>query len=281
MRSSGELKQLLRKIRDNDYQLLNGIDLDNLLADMLRFIGHIDSELRDDLIYSTFYNWTTNETISLSQMRRLLNTCLDEQHLFFNIGEKDTDSVFTRTFSVLIVPLAFNMHEKNPFLTGEEILNIKKAVLRYVKEEKDSRGFVEGKGWAHAVAHSADAIESLVRVGNLFKKDLLDILDVIDKVISNNDYMYCYGEDERMVNAFISTVLTGFKRGILDEDDIGYWLNTLAAKENSWDKGPPPDRNNVHLNRKNFMRSLYFKSLRYNRLDNINKIVLDILQNRT
>jgi len=59
-----ELIQCLTRIRDNDYNLPDGVDVDSTIAGMLKFIGHIDGELRDGLIYSTFNSWTDNGTIS-------------------------------------------------------------------------------------------------------------------------------------------------------------------------------------------------------------------------
>ena len=43
-------------------------------------------------------------------------------------------------------------------------------VIHYMMEEKDTRGFIEGKGWAHAVAHGVDALDALTKDPFLKKK---------------------------------------------------------------------------------------------------------------
>ena len=44
----------LRRIRDNDYNLIEGEIVSDYLDLMLKYIGDHDAELRDDLIYLTF-----------------------------------------------------------------------------------------------------------------------------------------------------------------------------------------------------------------------------------
>ncbi len=48
-----ELKCQLIEIKKNDYNF-TGYDLNKLISEMLKDIGSIDSELRDELIYITF-----------------------------------------------------------------------------------------------------------------------------------------------------------------------------------------------------------------------------------
>ena len=45
--------------------------------------------------------------------------------------------------------------------------------------ERDLRGFVAGKGWAHAVAHGADALGALARSRQSGRLELTVLLDVV------------------------------------------------------------------------------------------------------
>ena len=69
-----ELKQCLINIKNNGYSVPNGVEVDDVITDMLKYIGHSDSELRDKLIYSTFNSWTDKGTLSISRMKRILST---------------------------------------------------------------------------------------------------------------------------------------------------------------------------------------------------------------
>lgn len=47
----------LQRIEENDYELRSGEQLGDYVKLMLKYIGDPQPELRDDLIYSTFYKW--------------------------------------------------------------------------------------------------------------------------------------------------------------------------------------------------------------------------------
>ena len=263
MRTFEELKQCLVQIKDNDYSVPNGADLDDIIADMLNFIGHTDGELRDDLIYSTFCGWVGNGTLSTVQMKHILTTCLGEQYLFFGIGEKESDSVFTRAFSSLAIALAFSLHDENSFLTVDDVQDIKKTVLRYIGQEKDYRGYVSGKGWAHAVAHIADALGNVAgcEIDGHYCHDrdnLLEILQAVKTLVLNRDCVYTAEEDERLV-AVVNMVCSN---EVLTDEDLITWINSFDPSSDDWAKyDVVPDNYYQYVNWKHFLRSLYFNFL--------------------
>ncbi|MCP4599591.1 MAG: DUF2785 domain-containing protein [Proteobacteria bacterium] len=55
------------------------------------------------------------------QLGILLNTVLDDEHLFHGLGEQGTDSVFMRSYSSLAIAVFVRHHPKHPFLTAQEI----------------------------------------------------------------------------------------------------------------------------------------------------------------
>lgn len=153
----------LQRIEENDYELRSGEQLRDYVKLMLEYIGDPQPKLRDDLIYSTFYKWVNEKQwFSDAELRELLLILLDEQHLFYHIGSKEDQAVFTRTFSVLIVALILQRHREQAFLASAEFTNVKEALIRYYEEEQDLRGFMPEEGWAHAAAHGADALDELV-----------------------------------------------------------------------------------------------------------------------
>jgi len=249
MRTASGLKQLLTQIKDNHYELSDGME--GVINHMLAFIGHTDAELRDKLIYSTFAKWAEMEMISPTQMKQILDTALRDTHLFFDIGKVNTDSVFTRAFSSLLIPIAMHVHNKNPFLTNEDIETIKNAVLRYVALEKDYRGYVDGYGWAHAVAHISDALAALA--GLLTNKESLrDILQGIHLLACNCESVYAAEEDERLVTAFMSVA----NHRIFTAQELIEFIKrpqeiTSDSLKNYY----------LSVNLKHFKRSLYFRLL--------------------
>jgi len=284
MRTSEELKQLLIEIRDNDYNVPDGTDVDSIIADMLKFIGHTDAELRDKLIEKTFMQWGEYKgIISPEKMKEILGVCLSNTHLFYGIGENGTDSVFTRSFSSLVVSVAFCMQDEKPFLSAEEVNKIKETVLHYISLEKDYRGYVDGKGWAHAVAHIADALYNIVGCGKVIDIDgegfsvgrngMLEVLEAIKKLACNKALVYDANDDERLADATMVVIW----RKLLTNSEIIAWLDSLNMKDSEYWKGTMPYDCYLHVNRKNFMRSLYFKLLADGNYEEICKFMLGFL----
>ncbi|CAJ37449.1 DUF2785 domain-containing protein [Methanocella arvoryzae] len=244
------LKERLSSIRGNPGQSM--VDT-SLVSEMLASIGSTDPVLRDDLIYETFAGWIETDQFSPGELKRLLNVCLDDSHAFYRIGEEGTDSVFTRTFSLLVVALILDAHRRNSFLTPEDVREVKAKMVRYMAEEKDVRGYVGEKGWAHSTAHAADVLGELAKCGELEdKQDLLDILHVISEKVIIGNYIYIHKEDERLARAVVGI----FGRGILDDREIAGWLERFGDIQKS---GSHPGDDYLRNNVKMFLRSLYFR----------------------
>src|SRR6266540_4169251 len=86
---------------------------------------------------------------------------LDNLHI--GLGERDTDSVFLRSYSTLVLMEVVAYDNAHPFLGQGEAAGLLDQVLEYLRKERDLRSWVEGPGWAHAVAHTADLLMMLAR----------------------------------------------------------------------------------------------------------------------
>jgi len=249
-----ELKEKLQVIEQNKFHLSVKDDLNELIPAMLHHIGSTDGVLRDKLIYSSFATWIMKDNaLSQAQLHSILSVVLDEKHLLFGIGEKNTDSVFTRSFSALLLPLLLISNRSKPFIHAAEIHEIKEKLLTYLANEKDRRGHVEGKGWAHSIAHAADAVDDLVQCPELDKPDLLRVLAGLREVICITDTGYVYGEDERVVTPVMAVI----KRQLLNDAEISQWIEgfgEITLSITTW-----PEKVIIRSNTKNFLQSLYFR----------------------
>ena len=153
------LKTKLQEIAADDYKPPTGPELYPLVLAMGEHTGDLDPELRDDLIYTILATWINRDVFDAKELKEILQVALNNDHLFLGLGETESDAVFTRAFSILIVAPILEAHRRRPFLPDDELLVIKHKVLRYLAAEKDLRGYVAGKGWAHAVAHTADVLD--------------------------------------------------------------------------------------------------------------------------
>ena len=254
MINEAQIKEKLQELAKNQFRLSENDDLSKLIPEMLSHIGSTDNYLRDDLIYSAFATWVLDHNaISHAQLRELLQKILGDQHIFYSIGERDTDSVFHRSFSVLLLPLVLIAHRSQPFLSKVEIIQVKEKLLQYLKEEKDRRGFVREKGWAHAIAHSADSFDDLAQCVEITEIDLQEILAAIRATISTHEIVYTHGEDERLVTAAIAVI----KRSLLPESEIAQWIQGFENPVLETDSMPQGIM--IRANIKNFLQSLYFR----------------------
>jgi hypothetical protein len=115
---------------------------------------------------------------------------MDDQHMFYYMGEEEGDGVFTRAFSVLLLPLLLAVHRDAPYLSSGEIRIVKQNLIDFLQQEKDRRGFVPGKGWAHARACCRRASMNLALCSELRSSDCWKLLGTILKVICDANRLW-------------------------------------------------------------------------------------------
>ena len=259
--SERALKDQLYEIADNEFELPEQAKALPRALEMLPHLGSPDAELRDDLIYSTLATWILADKFEDDDLKTLLKELLTEEHLLHQLGEVDTDSVFMRSFSALLIPLILNCHRKRPFLMPYELRELKVKLLDYLEREQDLRGFVleedeagEAKGWAHAIAHMADALDELVQCKDIGNEELLEILDAIRQRVAEPKLVFVHLEDERLVTPVIAVL----GRKLLTPADVQRWLDGFVPLAQQAE--PFPDCYRQAQNVKNFLRSLYFRA---------------------
>ena len=124
-------------------------------------LGDTDPEARDGTAYPTLATWVAAASTT---------TCSPASATAWppasasGSASSDTDSVFRRSFSALILGECIARDNKRPLVPGRQGARVGRPVATWLLRERDLRGFVPGKGWAHAVAHGADALGTLARV---------------------------------------------------------------------------------------------------------------------
>ena len=264
MLNESELKKKLQSFSESKFTPPDEKTISELIPVMLTHVGSVDPVLRDDLIYSAFAIWIfRHKALTHEKLREILHTILDDQHIHFKLGEQNTDSVFTRSFSALLLPLLLDAHRKQSYLSLEELQEVKGKLIHLYKNEKDLRGYVDDKGWAHTIAHAADALDDLAVCTEMGESDLKDILEAIRFAICKTDYNYSHLEDERMSTPVIAII----NREVMDEGEITKWIQSF--EENVSIITTMPEKQVIQGNVKNFLQSLYFRlrALKNNRFD--------------
>jgi len=191
-----------------------------------------------------------------------LLTCIDQNHLFYHIGEVGMDSVFLRTFSSLIIAALLFKDYQHPHLSAVAASGTTQALLTYAQQERDYRGYLMGgKGWAHSIAHLADALDESAKNRYTTADGYTAILEALTSLASLPEPL-SYGEDERL--AFVA--LGMIARQSVTLASLKTWIASLALVP----EGDVLEDEGVtgyirSLNTRNFLRSLYFL-LQWNKL---------------
>jgi hypothetical protein len=271
-------KEFWISIAKNDYKIPEGHTLEELTKTLFGYLGSTDPELRDDIAYVVYANFLKREMYSKEEIRDHVDELLS--NLEKGIGETESDSVFLRTFSVLLLAEIVHNDNKKPVLNNEQIQSILKKGLWYLEAEKDPRGHIPVKGWAHALAHTADLLLVLGNNRHTGKSDHELVLQRIgNKLINSTDWVYIHGEDDRLSNA-VTAIL---QRNMVTVEFLAEWLKSITEPENSW-KGACTEleRAMAFHNVRNFLRSLaetIRASEKIPRKENIQSVVFESLDN--
>lgn len=193
-----ELKKILSELKTGDRTWEDEPKV-MIVKAMMEHIGSIDAELRDQLIYSSFYRLIKQKNlIEYELLTELLDEALNGL-LWIGIGENGTDTVFTRSFTTLLIALILSRDNEDDFLDHHMVLQVKDKLLDYINLEKDLRGYVVHKGWAHSVAHVADTFDELVKSKKIDDGHYVEILHALwNKVLVSNS-VYNHDEGERIL----------------------------------------------------------------------------------
>jgi hypothetical protein len=252
-------KPFWKSIQNNDFAVPQGYTVKQLTPELLDYLGSPDPELRDDFTLPILAYWMYRGYYSLTELREMIAKL--GVNLTLGIGEDGTDSVFLRSFSTLMLAEMVNFDNKHPYLDEAEVRMFLLQSLAYLGAEQDGRGYITGKGWAHACAHTADWLMVLARNRHIGAADLERILKSISaKILSINNPVYIHGEDERLVNA----VGEALKRDLLSLELLSSWLEGMAHPASfTWEEAFLTEGGGRAChNTKCFVRSLYLRLLK-------------------
>ena len=172
------------------------------------------------------------------------------------IGEQGTDSVFRRSFSALVLGECIARDNTRPLLPGGKILEWGDRLSTWLLRERDLRGFVPGKGWAHAVAHGADSLAVLARSPHLATPELTVVLDVVaDRLLLPVDQLFGSGEPDRLA----VTTMQVLRRNVVPLRVLEPWIARIASAAGVRSSYDDRDPYLAGGNAEAFLRALYLQ----------------------
>ncbi|EAG3840677.1 DUF2785 domain-containing protein [Listeria monocytogenes] len=217
---------LFNTLKQNNYILPEDPDASNEKIDtMLSYLSSVDSELRDNIAYNIFFEWLVGQdNLNTEQKRRIYNYAVNKNNLLFKINIIDSDAVFQRSFLALIIALLLENNKVHNFLTNNEIRKTLNLLIELLEKEKNTHSFIEEKGWAHCIAHTADALDELIYQRTISEIDVKKIMTAITFFYKTNPNILTGEEDERLSNILITAL---FEQKI-NIEEVKNWLNSLS-----------------------------------------------------
>ena len=254
----------IKWIVDNEFKPHPNYSFEDQTEFALKYLGSPDTLLREGAL-EILDHWIFNGDYSDKILGEIASQM--EQNLLVGLGENNTDTVFIRSFSALILAVIVDFDEKcaletikgrKSFLTRDQVIPYLETCLKYFRGEKDVRGYIKIKEWAHSISHGAEFLRDFSRSRLLGKEELLQILDVLKfKITEPSNDIYAYHEDIMISTA----VYTIFKRNLLNLNEILEWMQSVADKylEEPWYfyLKKISTRNGI-INTRFFFQSFYF-----------------------
>lgn len=269
--------ELLKSIFEKRFAIPDNYQVAELTPQLMKNLGAVRPDLRD-YSYMTLSAWiwgwydrtyySNAELLELAEQAKL--------NIKIGLGETESDGVFLRSYSLLLLNDLTDFHHHHPYLEEPEICSRMELYLTYLEKEEDLRGYVSPeKGWSHGIAHVADALGILSLNSYLNDSDLMRLLKAIaTKLRQPVTSVYLHSEEERLARAAVKIC----QQNMLSIEQINSWLDILIETERRpsgpliWDnfeKYPwrkiltsPTEQLCAYRNIQNFLRSLYFQWVR-------------------
>ena len=207
-----------------------GEPVPGLVLDVSACLGHPNPAIRDTFAYGTLAGLLREGDVPEAERRELL------QALMTNLNDYIEDpNGFLKPFSVLVLAEVARTDRIDPWMTGDERDALVEAGAAYLESVEDYRGFKEGEGWRHGVAHAADLLMQLSLNPAIGKAEAERMLEAVAAQISSYAApAFVFDEPRRLSRP----VLYMASRELLSEAELTAWFRAIAnpAPLQSWDE---------------------------------------------
>jgi len=189
-----------RSLKQQDFKLPAETPALPLAIEATELLGSTDPELRDEIAYEAFVAWVYRDQrlapAELNQLRVIL-----VRNAVYRLGDIEDDSLFLRSFSILVLSVLAAQDLKAPFLDARAFSDLVDLGAHSLTDERDLRGYVPQKGWGHATAHGADLLKFLARSPRLSLEQQTLMVEAIAHRLQTAGQVFTWGEDARLAYA--------------------------------------------------------------------------------
>lgn len=240
------------QVKANGLRVPDDRPLTELTSELTAMLGDPDPSVRDGIAYSTLATWIADGVYD--DLLEGLGGGM-AAGMAVGLGEEGTDTVFRRSFSVLVLAECIERDNREHLVPAPVMVSWGDRVASWLVRERDLRGWVDGKGWARAVAHGADALAALAVSETMGRLELTVLLDVMaDRLLLPTDHFLTHGEADRLARATMRIL----RRDLVGQDVLEAWLARLAQNARAHSLGEA-DPFLVAGNVQSYLRSLHLQ----------------------
>lgn len=188
------------------------------IAALIHCMAAPDPKIRDDYAFALWSQGLRDKQISPANLE-----FAGDKLLAILKGDDDVAG-FRRPFAALALSEVVRADRAAPIWSARQLHAVAEVAATYMRGISDYRGFVDGEGWRHGVAHTADLMLQLALNPRLTRADASGLLAALAvQVAPQASPFYHHGEAGRLARP----VLFLARRTDMSEADWSAWFATL------------------------------------------------------
>jgi hypothetical protein len=187
---------------------------------LLECLASTDPVRRDEIAFGTLQRWMRANAFAPDELRAL------RDRLFAMLQAPDPDGV-ARPFAALTLSEVARTDRIAPWMREDERETMVVRAAAYLASVDDYRGYRNGEGWRHGVAHGADWAMQLALNSALQRPQLDRLRDAIAvQAVPAAAHAYVFGEPERLARPLLFIA----RRDLHTTDDWRAWFGALRER---------------------------------------------------
>ncbi|MEH6421062.1 DUF2785 domain-containing protein [Pseudomonas sp. CGJS7] len=223
---AGHTAASLQALKAKQFALADAAEKRTLATGLLACLSDPNPDLRDSIAYEALSQWMRAGDFDAPTLRAIRDS-------LYSLLDGEDRAGFGKPFAALALSEVARTDRVAPWMSAEERAAMVERAAAYVESVSDYRGYIEGDGWRHGVAHGADWLMQLTLNPALDRAQYQRILSAIAaQAVPRSGHAYVFGEPERLARP----LLFAAKRGLLSSEDWSAWFTALAAKVGKLDR---------------------------------------------
>jgi hypothetical protein len=219
----------LLALKQSKFSLTDAKQRNATALSLVDCLGSPDPAIRDGVAFEGLSGWLRGKQLDSATVVQL-GAALER-----SLAAPPDAAGFRRPFAALVLSEVARADRVTPTFSAQQLESMVKATDTFIRSIDDYRGFTNGEGWRHAVAHSADLVLQLGLNPRLDAGQLQRLVDALAiQVAPASGHVYTHTEPDRMARAvfFIQ------RRGVLPDSGWAAWLAkaTAPAPLASWNQ---------------------------------------------